>query len=216
MMAVVVGDFVHNLRSALDHVAVACVPRKRRHNASFPICIKDPFATRIDGRFLDDKAGPRYDSAVKGMAREARTIIEGLQPHRDPDPGFTVLAVLTRLENADKHRTMAVVAGGLTDCYSYVTFQGRTYRKAVPDLRDDGTEFANFVLPAGAADAPESEVSVEARGTAVVTVEVADIDEKGAFLLPGALDNILVEVREAVERLEPYVIGAAHGRNSTG
>src|SRR5688500_17747586 len=37
MLAVVIGDVVHNARSALDHIAVALVPNKHRSAASFPI-----------------------------------------------------------------------------------------------------------------------------------------------------------------------------------
>src|SRR4030042_881086 len=44
MIAVMLGDFVHNLRSALDYIIVACVPKQCRKHASFPIQSQDIFA----------------------------------------------------------------------------------------------------------------------------------------------------------------------------
>lgn len=43
-MSVVIGEFVHDMRSALDHVAVAIAPGNRRNSAGFPICADDPGA----------------------------------------------------------------------------------------------------------------------------------------------------------------------------
>jgi len=36
-LPIIVGDVIHNVRSALDHMAVAMVPNDRRRKAGFPI-----------------------------------------------------------------------------------------------------------------------------------------------------------------------------------
>ena len=45
MIAIMLGDFIHNLRCALDYIIVANVPRRRQNSASFPILLEDIFAT---------------------------------------------------------------------------------------------------------------------------------------------------------------------------
>ena len=58
MIAVMLGDFIHNLRSALDHIVVAGVPNKRRKSAGFPIHLDPIWDKAPDGQFVikDDAA----------------------------------------------------------------------------------------------------------------------------------------------------------------
>ena len=58
MLPVIVGDIIHNIRSALDHLIVANVPRVRRWDASFPIFKKSPFGP--DGELLDGELGKSW------------------------------------------------------------------------------------------------------------------------------------------------------------
>ena len=72
MLAVMLGDFVHNLRTALDHVIVACVPRQRQKSASFPILYEDIWARDKNGNFVLDN--PLF---VVVFARYGREMGEG-------------------------------------------------------------------------------------------------------------------------------------------
>ena len=102
--ALIVGDVVHNLRAALDHLALQLAITstkgnvKRPDRTAFPIC---------DSRrhFLADAR--RYLREVRGF----RTRIEKLQPYprRQRNLG---LIFLRELDNRDKHRLLipAIVA----------------------------------------------------------------------------------------------------------
>lgn len=106
---VLFGDMLHNLRSALDHLAWQLV-RVNGHQpdsrTTFPI-------------FYDQKEflpKGRATRAMRGMSPEVQARIKGLQPF-DPDgkePEDKALWLLRELNNYDKHRivTPCVLATG--------------------------------------------------------------------------------------------------------
>lgn len=106
--ALVLGDCVHNLRSALDNLAFALArleqdPPMRPGQIAFPICeTKEDFDRRRERLFAQ-------------LPRSASELIERLQPfQRDglPDKGTPdrdALVLLRWFSNADKHRVPAVV-----------------------------------------------------------------------------------------------------------
>ncbi|MDT7711630.1 MAG: hypothetical protein QOG46_319 [Pseudonocardiales bacterium] len=118
-IAVVVGDLLHNLRSALNYCMGGLVPSSRAAKTQFPIFTSDPFAReRPGGRYLQRDPGTRrtWRSWVKGVDPDALAIIEGLQPYHHGNRGTpTHLVILNALNNADKHRRLMAVSGGLTD-----------------------------------------------------------------------------------------------------
>jgi hypothetical protein len=102
---IILGDFAHNARSALDHLADALVrlnngaPTER---TQFPIVLS-PF----------DWLGQLY--RLEGVSERHVEFIERLQPYHRPDfYGFSSglsaiedpLAILNRLSNVDKHRVL--------------------------------------------------------------------------------------------------------------
>ena len=46
-ISVVVGDFLHNLRSALNYLMVGLVPSARKRKTQYPLFDKDPFVREI-------------------------------------------------------------------------------------------------------------------------------------------------------------------------
>jgi hypothetical protein len=101
----ILGDFVHNLRSALDHLAIALVlsndPRADITRNSFPLFENDP--NREDATAEERK---RWKRLTKGMTAEQIAEIERYQPFNYPvDPGnVSTLTALGNLSNIDKHR----------------------------------------------------------------------------------------------------------------
>jgi hypothetical protein len=106
-IAVVLGDCLFNIRSALDHIAVACAPEDRRRKAQFPI-------------ILDREKGPsqKLKDQLAGFEPGAFAVIEQEQPfvvRRDTYPPGTgrsvipTIEILSELQNADKHRSLNVV-----------------------------------------------------------------------------------------------------------
>jgi hypothetical protein len=103
--SVIIGDFAHNARSALDLLVqqLTSLPDNstKRFGLQFPI--------------FDDRSGPKgYTSKVKrylcGVASQYETIIEGFQPYKRTDgPNDDPLGILRTINDADKHRIIHIV-----------------------------------------------------------------------------------------------------------
>jgi hypothetical protein len=114
LWGVLLGDFLHNTRSALDHLVWQLVlldgGKPGRDNA-FPIALSGPgyWCQRKDG-------GPSMrDSLLKGVAEDHRAIIDVVQPYRSGNAAkLDLLAILADFSNVDKHRlvhpTIVVIA----------------------------------------------------------------------------------------------------------
>jgi hypothetical protein len=95
--SVVIGDAVHNARSALDHLAYALVERDggvARESTFFPI-------TDASTGY-----GDRLRSGLAGASRETRDAVRALQPWKGGDDD---LWKLHRLDIIDKHRLLVPV-----------------------------------------------------------------------------------------------------------
>jgi hypothetical protein len=95
-LSAIAGDAFHNLRSAVDHMAVAMSADQR---AAFPIIAASvPHRIRELERFLSR------------IPKTAANIIRHVQPYRRADPEAHPLAILQELDNLDKHRALMLVA----------------------------------------------------------------------------------------------------------
>ena len=93
----IAGDAIHNLKSALDHLAFQLVsvgtatgiPRKGRwEDIQFPIAHSSEAYESRKSRYIE------------GAEREAIKVIDRLKPYKDGNPA---LWLLYKLDNADKH-----------------------------------------------------------------------------------------------------------------
>ncbi len=102
-LSVLLGDFLHNLRSSLDHLAWQLVLANggtTDTGTSFPV-----FEKRRD--FKKFKKNRETTTGVVGeVADEAADLIEGLQPYNNAagPPREHPLWILSKLNNIDKHR----------------------------------------------------------------------------------------------------------------
>lgn len=112
IIGLLVGDCVHNLRSALDHIVYALIwtnPARAgalpSEKAMFPIC-----DTRLGYAHQVNKL-KRIDGVPDGVA----ALIDTLQPCHAREKGLDhtlhPLWVLNRLENIDKHRRLTLSCG---------------------------------------------------------------------------------------------------------
>jgi len=99
--AVMVGDCIHSMRSALDNAVweLARLKRKRiPQNTGFPIY------------------GSEFDFVCKGspmiaaLPKQARAVIESMQPYQGPGMVQKNLALLNSLWNTDKHRHIPLLS----------------------------------------------------------------------------------------------------------
>ncbi len=106
------GDLIHNLRSALDHLAIALVqradPSAKTSTTAFPIFETDPGGPNASKRDKDV-----WKKMVKGMSAEHLAAVRGVQPFNTPIPEGLVntLTVIRNLSNADKHRVLIPIGG---------------------------------------------------------------------------------------------------------
>jgi hypothetical protein len=103
-----IGDLVHNLRSALDHIAHALASLKGppHRGTAFPI------SSNRTKFFEREKDPPRRFTSTSGMNKltgmrpAAQTFIERCQPYHGG--GNSLLFSLATLDNEDKHRALNV------------------------------------------------------------------------------------------------------------
>jgi hypothetical protein len=142
----IIGDAVHNLRSALDHLAWQLVESHAAitpgapgpdENTAFPI-----YQTAPKKKFA-------ALAKVQGMGPGAVSLLESLQPY---NCGDNTLWELSKLDNIDKHRLLLVVALRQDQPeFSLIPRDGQTILCnvqllffATGDLKD-GTEIAKAV-----------------------------------------------------------------------
>lgn len=200
-LAIIVGDVLHNLRTALDHCAVAVAPRERERLAGFPIFTEDFWLEDRPGHSVrgDDMArqGRRtYRRQTDEMPDDALAIIEAAQPYKAAsDPGLTPLGLLAQLENADKHRRLLITQYVFD--ISHLPWIG-------PDgepLKGPYSQATMSLEASGSVADPKVNVQLGRR----VSVAIKVSDEEGHFLAVPTLQLIEGEVGKVLRDLEPFV-----------
>jgi hypothetical protein len=194
--AVLIGDWAHNHRSALDYLLEQLVfangGAPSRSN-QFPIYSQPP------------PSPARFAAMVRGVSAAAEQVIADMQPYRrsgrtSPEP----LEILSDLSNHDKHHhlhAVAVLTAPFDQRWVKVTLATPTrideiaVPAAVYEPITDAGIFAMRVSP------PETRVGLELSHRLPI-----DIAFKNAHLVRTAdLRNIADEVSRVVERLSPFL-----------
>ena len=106
-LAPVLGDVVHNLRSALDHIAWNLALLNLEGTGSEPFDLTAfPIITNTTDWSID-----KFYRLVQDVLPEAIPDIIDLQPCHRRNPAEHELAVLDALWNADKHRVNTIISG---------------------------------------------------------------------------------------------------------
>jgi len=221
-IAVMFGDFIHNLRSALDYVVVACVPKQRRKHAGFPILFENIFAKDENGDFVvkDTCVQKNFETATKGLHPKARTFIIDSQPYQKGANAYrNILGIINRLENADKHRQLITIGGGGREFIIYLSVDrhiefgyDETLAKGKDFLKDNtiiGYSFPpdGLFRPNGSPIKP-SEMDMHLIGTAKVLVKVSRVrgnQPADVFLIDSIMDMALSDVKQILSSLEFFV-----------
>ncbi|MCH8993731.1 MAG: hypothetical protein IH959_02040 [Chloroflexi bacterium] len=112
-LSLLIGDFVYNLRSSLDHLVWALLthPPDRPEQVQFPI---------FDDEQRFRERAPRM---IGALGKEVQDVIEWMQPyHRRSDHDFSLLLLLQRMSNIDKHRQIPLASAGIS--YSFRLAEG--------------------------------------------------------------------------------------------
>jgi hypothetical protein len=106
-LAVIVGEVVHQVRSALDHIVcelAAANGQQVLRNHQFPVARTVTSWDAMIGK-----------GALRGLTVGDIEAIRSLQPFRnDGDPADNWLSVVSEYDNIDKHRLLLVVAAAAT------------------------------------------------------------------------------------------------------
>jgi hypothetical protein len=203
VIAASVGDAVHNLRSALDHVTqqlwLTNNPGRYNRKVAFP--------TGRDRREFE-RAAQRQ---TNGLRQDALDTIFAIEPYMRGKGGD--LFILSELDNMDKHRLLVTVMLS----FQYINFgpaMAAALQKNRQDLQPDQHLVPNFRLLFGGAEPPPLQVGNEvfklAPGIEVdldrdVTFEVA-LDEPGLVRgkpVLGTLQHFTEQVSNTVALFEP-------------
>ena len=204
-IGIIAADVVYNLRSGLDHLAAALVPRSYRSHVMFPIFWRGVWEDAVQGegeqRARDRE---RWNTSTRKMKSGAVECLKTMQPREvgDYDRIVNFLSVLNRLSNTDRHKEFPLMVTAL--------------KRAVVSWRD-----ANGLLTTGhdpATDDPDAGVNnhseirgvpddateVKILGAPVIVVRVSQ--PKGEFVLDEMLGAAIPTIREhAIAPLVPYL-----------
>jgi hypothetical protein len=193
-LPIILGDYLFNVRSALDHLAVAIAPRKRKSKASFPAFTKDPLAVdKVTGDYLDTEAADAWFLRTQGLPDDCIAHLKALQPYEAATRHNNVardhaLAILSALQNADKHRQLVGITTGLSK--AEISYDGQV-QGVVP------------VLPHGAIlDRQMSKVDVKIEGSAVVGLQSGNRVWDFDMFVPKLVQFVTGEV---LPRLEQFL-----------
>ncbi|MCZ2811289.1 hypothetical protein O2W15_07535 [Modestobacter sp. VKM Ac-2979] len=102
-MSLMLGEFAHNARSALDNLVTALVVRNGGTPKSHH---KFPLSTHLNEWTASVADLWPADGPLAGVTREALDLIEDVQPFHADDPTHHPLALVGRVNNADKHQML--------------------------------------------------------------------------------------------------------------
>lgn len=189
-LSTILGDFFFNLRSALDHLAVALVPAERGRKAAFPIFTTDPRPPKSNGHNT-------WRKSIDGMPQQAVSVIESLQPFllHDQHPELDHLAILDQFAQADKHRELVAFARYLLNPVTTILGQdaGTLLSQTRPGAYGDGGIVAYFPL---AEPLDETDATVHVHGS--IEIGIRRIGAAGDFVFPGTLRALLDYVTGSV------------------
>jgi hypothetical protein len=211
-ISIVIGDVMFNVRSALDHLAVAFATDNRKLKAQWPIFTCDVHAIdELTGDYLHKRDFKAWRKAVSGLPRDAVDYLESIQPwhfkEQGHDPRDHVMALLAQFQNADKHRQLVLTGYGVKDpVFWFDPGNGLLLRG---DPRDIGEGLAvDRALPNRAivhmeTTNPPPKMDLYIEGTPSVLVGVREV---GPYrILPQVIGAFLIRAMEWVAKLEPML-----------
>jgi hypothetical protein len=185
--SVVIGDAIHNLRSALDHLAWQLVLL----NGAEP-------SVRTQFPIYDDEAAFGTDHArrlYEGMSEADIETIRSVQPFRQPaGEELHFLKVLQELSNIDKHRVVHTTLVERQQVQFRIEggagFLGMGEMRISGGPMEDGSELVTIAV---VVDRPDPDIRVEAE----LALGVAFADEELSVYAEHVL-GVLIEVHEFV------------------
>lgn len=149
-LGLILGDAVHNFRSALDHLAWQLSYAERTYPETVA---SNPGDTLTQWPIFRTDTGfaSRGQNQIQKIAPRAGAIIDAMQPYHSSDPLLDPLWLLRELDNTDKHRLIAVVAAVFNDSTLIGSLKippGKSIEMHVnTNAVEDGMELVTVQLP---------------------------------------------------------------------
>jgi hypothetical protein len=221
-MEVLVGDFIHNLRASLDHLAAALKPDRGKSKTVFPTVGEDPWRRKANTRrYVDRNPWVRkgFLRNIEGMHPTAQAYIKRLQPYNEAyDSNTHMLSILNTLDNADKHYELMDIRTGFTNAHLTITHPDFVFGlagDAGPDVVVSGGILGDFrIWPRDLkAITPDQRVvdailSHMTRPDAQVDMEFTCTPEIAVRTGAGAMGRIPQDLDRLVSDLDGYVLQA--------
>lgn len=199
-LSYILGDFLYNVRAALDYLISAITPGANRGRINFPIFWEGVWEEPIEGeskKRSDDRAAwTRWIDRVGNIDPDALRIIKVNQPTTTGDDTHHALAVLNRLRNKDTHHrghilvpTLLFPIDALIDGEHFIV----------------QPEFANQGLSDGAplTNCPEGAMDVKLDATPAIFIRPGKNDV-GGYNVDGLRSVLIDGTRRLLDVLRPY------------
>ena len=113
----ILGDCLHNLRSALDNLAFELLTAYQKGRPSKRMSGESGFPIR---RLENEESLKEFQKMTRGMHPEAQALIKRLQPYNRGDENSSLLN-LARLHNTDKHQLPHITVVPQPDSITFFT-----------------------------------------------------------------------------------------------
>lgn len=171
----IAADLIYNLRSGLDHLMSALVANKDRRSAMFPIYFQGVWEAIVPGENQQRvKERVRWASDVKTIPDDGIAVLKALQPPDGSwdDPQVSMLQIINRLSNRDRHEKLPVIAAGLK---WPITVRYRDASGSLHEIvTDDPNPEAFLKDDAEINNIPEGAVDMEIAGAPLVAIDLGD------------------------------------------
>lgn len=184
VIGLLVGDCVHNLRSALDHIVYALIST----NPTKPEGVPD---SRTMFPIRDTKEGYLHQVTklrrIHGTPDAVAALIDSLQPYHARDKGLDYTAhplwVLDKLENIDKHRRLMLASGVARHAHVSIRYSdgGETDLMIMQDRIYDRAILTSYP--------PGADGEVQMNGYLMVYIALREVDE-----LPSLVDEDIFHI----------------------
>jgi hypothetical protein len=191
-LALIIGDCVHNARTALDYIAWRLAGSHfLDRNTLFPIYeTQSEFEEMASRRKLDLRIHP-----------DALTAIRAVQPYKRAEPKNDHLWFLQELDARDKHKLLTMTQ---THCRGarFGSRGDRTEVRVSYGTLDDGAVVAEIQFPIGT---PESKVKVDAEPLFDIAFERGILGEDRDFPVSNYIHQIIYRVINVVSQFEELI-----------